>query len=112
MHAVPNRFMALPSTPLGRRAAGLGAAFVALFIVNVAVLSFVPDETFWRQFILPVYAPLMLLCGLAGGVAGALAIRRERERSLLAWLAVAMGLFVLLITLNEFMQLLSYLRGI
>lgn len=53
----------------------------------------------------------MLLCGLAGGVFGLIAMIRQKERAALAWLAVLVGLFVVLIVLNEFMQLAMYLQG-
>jgi len=54
----------------------------------------------------------MLLCGLAGGVVGLIAMIRQRERSSLVWLAILVGLFVFIIILNEFLQLMKYLQWI
>jgi hypothetical protein len=107
-----SRFNERPRTKLGWWAIWLGVTFVVLFIANVVVFSFVSDETFWRATILPFYGPIMLLCGLAGGFVGLLAVFRKHEHSLLIWLAIFMGLFVVILTLNEFLQLLRYLQWI
>jgi hypothetical protein len=109
---IASQFNEKPHTKLGWWAIWLGAVFIAMFIVNVAVVSLVSDETFWHQAILPFYAPVMLLCGLAGGIVGLVAVFRKHEYSSLVWLAILMGLLVIIITLNEFLQLLKYLQWI
>ena len=104
-------FLNAPATILGRRSVWLEVIFILMFIVNVAVFMIVSDEAFWRQFILPFYAPIMLICGLVGGVFGLIAVIRKQERALLVWLAILVGLFVLLIVLNELLQGLMYFLG-
>jgi len=93
-----------PCTRLGWWSVGLAATFVALFIINVAVISSTL-ETLWRQTLLPYYVIFMLSCGLAAGIAGLLAVIRQQERSWLVWLAILTGLFVIVIVLGEFLQL-------
>jgi hypothetical protein len=112
MNLTASQFNERPRTKLGWWAIWLGVAFVVLFIANVVVFSLVADETFWRGTILPYYGPIMLLCGLAGGVVGLVAVFRKHEHSLLIWLAIFLGLFVVILTLNEFLQLLRYLQWI
>lgn len=104
-------FFRMPVTQPGRWSVWLELMFVVMFIVNVVILSLVQDETFWRQAILPFYGSFMLLSGLAGGVFGLTAVIRQKERTAIVWLATLVGLFVLLIVLNELMQLVIYLRG-
>ena len=98
------RILGWPSTRLGWWSVGLAATFVALFIINVAVISSTL-ETLWRQTLLPYYVIFMLSCSLAAGIAGLLAVIRQRERSWLVWLAILTGLFVIVIVLGEFLQL-------
>lgn len=104
-------FWKTPATKPGQWSVWLEAIFIVMFIVNVLILSFVKDETAYRQFIMPFYAPIMLLCGLAGGVFGLIAVTRKQERALLVWLAVLVGLFVLLLVVNELLQGLMYFAG-
>ena len=104
-------FWKAPVTKPGWRSVGLEAVFIVMFAANVAVFKIVSDETFWHQTILPFYAPIMLICGLAGGVFGLIAVIRQKERALLVWLSILVGLFTLLIVLNELMQGLMYFLG-
>ena len=104
-------FLKAPATKPGRRSVWLEAIFIVMFVVNVLILSLVQDETFYRQFILPFYAIIMLLCGLAGGVFGLIAVTRRQERAFLVWLAILVGLFVLLLVLNELLQGLMFFLG-
>lgn len=111
MNTIASHFNERPHTKLGWWAIWLGVAFIVMFIVDVVVMSLMSDETFWHQTILPFYGPVMLLCGLAGGVAGLIATTRRHERSFLVWLAIIVGLFVLILVLNELIQLVLYLQG-
>ena len=97
------RILGWPSTRLGWWAVGLMAAFVVLILINNAVFMQLPEVTTWRVFFLPLYAIVMLLCGLAAGVAALVAIILKRERSVLAWLPVLTGLFVVVFLLGEFL---------
>ena len=97
------RILGRPSTRLGWWAVGLGAAFVALIIINATL--FVPSTVAapWRQAVLPFYSIAMLSCGLAAGIVGLIAVIRWRERSWLVWLTILPGLFVLFLLLGEFL---------
>lgn len=99
------RFLARPHTRLGWWAVWLMAAFAVMWIINSFVFIALPafSDAAWRQTILPVYAIFMLLCGLAAGIVGAIAITRQRERSWLVWLTLVPGLFVLFFLLGEFL---------
>ena len=79
---------------------GLGATFLVLWNINSTV--FMPATVLvpWRQVILPFYGIFMLLCGLAAGVLGLVALIRK-ERSWLVWLTMLPGLFVVFFILGE-----------
>jgi hypothetical protein len=76
---------------------------VVLFIINSTV--FMPSESDapWRHVFLPYYGIGMLLCGLAGGILGLIAIVRRGERSWLVWLSVLPALLVSFFILGEFL---------
>jgi uncharacterized membrane protein YhaH (DUF805 family) len=112
MKTASNRFLGVPHTRLGRWSIWLEVVFVVMFIVNVAVLSLLTDETLWHESILPFYGSIMLLSGLTGGIVGSIAVIRRHERSWSVWLAILCALFVLLITLNELIQLAVFLLGV
>ena len=57
----------------------------------------------WRHVFLPYYGIGMLLCGLAAGIVGLIAIVRRGERSWLVWLSVLPGLLVSFFILGEFL---------
>ncbi len=93
----------MPSTKLGWWSVGLMTTFVVLFIVNATV--FMPSTVVvpWRQVVLPIYGIAMMCCGLAAGVVGLVAVTRRRERSLLLWLPLLIGLCVIVFVLGEFL---------
>jgi hypothetical protein len=98
-------FRQRPGTRLGWWAVGLAAAFGVMFMINAAVLmplnqTGVPD-TGLRQALLASFGIVMLLCGLAGGVLGLVALIRKHERSWLVWLTVMPGALVLFLLLGE-----------
>ena len=97
------RFLARPATRLGRWAAWLAGAFLAMFVANAAVFMPMHADVVWARPVFIAYGLTMLLCGLAAGVTGLIAVTRGRERSWLAWLALLPGLFVLLLLLGEFL---------
>jgi len=101
--ALRQRFLRRPGTRLGWWALGLGAVFVVLWIINSTV--FMPSTVLipWRQVLLPFYGIFMLLCGLAAGIVGLIAVIRGHERSWLVWLTLLPGLFVLIFVLGEFL---------
>lgn len=100
--AVPaSSFPQRPATRLGWMAVWLGAAFLILWAINSTVFIPSTQDAPWRHVLLPYYGIIMLLCGLAGGVVGLIAILRNRERSWLVWLTLLPGAFVLLFLLGE-----------
>ena len=97
-------FLRRPGTRLGRWAAGLGASFVVLFLINSFV--FMPlgesaQEFWWQQALLPFYGIFMVLCGLASGGLGLAAVIRGHERSWLVWLTLLPGAFMVFLLLGE-----------
>ena len=91
------------STKLGRWAVGLMAAFVVMFLINSFVFMPTSSDAPWRQVILPFYGIFMLLCGLAAGIVGLVAVIRHHERSWLGWLTILPMLWVLFMVLGEFL---------
>jgi len=103
MKAISSHFTEKPHTKLGRWAVGLGILFVVLFLINSFVFMPTSSDAPWRQVVLPFYGIFMLLCGLAAGVVGLIAVIRQHERSWLVWLTLLPGLFVLFFVLGEFL---------
>ena len=105
------RISILPKTCLGKWSVGLVAAFILISVVNGLIPSPQPSPG------APVLPPSMavvaigisrmvaLIIGLASGVAalvtGLISIIKSRERSILVFLAVLVGLFVLIFCLGE-----------
>jgi hypothetical protein len=103
MKANSSHFTEKPHTKLGRWAVGLGILFVVLFLINSFVFMPTSSDAPWRQMVLPFYGIFMLLCGLAAGVVGLIAVIRQHERSWLVWLTLLPGLLVLFLLLGEFL---------
>jgi hypothetical protein len=94
----------LPTTTLGKWSIGLViVAFLcfAVFVVEIA-LGFRGGDTWtWDWPTIP-----MLLAGVfvfSGMVTGLIGIIKNRERSVLVFLATAIGLFFLMLVLGEFL---------
>lgn len=96
-------FWRRPVTRLGWWAGGLAIAYIVMFLINSAVFMQLTTDAWWQRNLLPFYGILMLLCGLAGGVVGLVALFRKRERSWLVWLALLPGVSVLFLLLGEFL---------
>lgn len=103
MKTKSSHFFGMPGTKLGRWAMWLGIAFVVLFLVNAFVFMPPTFNPSWGPTILPFYGIFMLLCGLAAGIVGPIAVIRQRERSWLVWLTILPGLFVLFLLIGEFL---------
>lgn len=89
------RTLGWPSTRLGWWSVGLAAAFVILMIFIVFMR--------WPETLEPFYGIFMMLCGLAAGIVGLIAVARRHERSWFVWLAILPGLFALVSILGEFL---------
>jgi hypothetical protein len=96
-------FLQRPSTRLGWWAVGLAIAFVVMSFINSAVFMRLSVDVPWRQTILPFYGIFMMLCGLAAGVVGLIAIIGRHERSWLVWLTILPGVSALLFIMGEFL---------
>ena len=90
-------------TKLGWWAFYLAVAFWVMSIINNAVFMRLPEQVSWRQTLLPFYGILMLLCGLAAGVVGLIALLKKQERSWMVWLAILSGANVLFMLGGEFL---------
>ena len=88
MKTMSTRFLGMPKTKLGWWAVGLAIAGILL----------VPA---WM--ILPGGAALGLLCSLAGGILGLIAILRQHERSWALWLTLLPMLNAFAFLLGEFL---------
>ena len=103
MKTISNHFFETPHTRLGRWSIALAAAFVVMFLINSFVFMPTSSDAPWRHIVLPFYGILMLLCGLAAGIIGLVALVRPRERSWLVWLTVMPGAWVLFMLVGEFL---------
>lgn len=93
-------FLRTPSTRLGWAAvAGSVGAIAVVVVVNlVSDGSGPPTDSPWWW---PVFGISALACLLASGVAGVIAVVRQRERS---WMVIAPTALVLLVVVNELIQ--------
>lgn len=90
----------LPSTPLGRLSARtIGCAF-GIFVVFIILAGANigrgggPEDSFFQD---PLWAVLVLsagICMLTGGALAAAAAIKQKERALMVWPAIALGLLV------------------
>jgi hypothetical protein len=85
-----------PVTRLGWWAVGLMAAYVVMYILVIAVMAL-------RLSLPPIFGSIYLLCGLAAGVVGLIAIVKQHERAWLVWVTLLPGIFTLFLLLGEFL---------
>ena len=93
----------MPSTSFGKWAGwllGLFAALLALFLGLVAAGQR-GGETFFSNLVLTVPMLGALVSAIASGVLGVVALR-HRDRSVVVFVAVLVGLFVLVYSIAEF----------
>ena len=93
------RLFSLPQTGPGWLSVVLGAAFVVLFSLDVAVFLPSPGVEPWIEAFLGI---VLLVYGLASGVEALYALIRHHERSVLVWLAMVPGLLVIFLVISEF----------
>jgi hypothetical protein len=102
-HNKSMRVTILPKTPLGKWSTGLVVAFVVLLVAFLLLVASGQrgGETFFSNLVLTIP---MLLAGTSGMLAfltGLVGVIRNRERSLLVFLAMSIGLYVLILCLGE-----------
>lgn len=96
-------FLKLPVSRLGWWSVGLAVLYSLMGIINNFVFMRLPEQTSWRQTVLPWYGIGMLLIGLSAGVVALIAIFRYRERSWLVWLTLLQWAFTLFMIFGEFL---------
>ena len=96
-----HRSLVWPVTRLGWWAIGLVALYAVLSILNTAVFMRVTFSEQVTRTVLPYYGIFMILCGLAGAIIALVAIIRKKERSILVWICLLPGLFVLFLVFGE-----------
>jgi membrane associated rhomboid family serine protease len=98
------RFFGLPQTSPGRWSMWLGlGAFLFMFLMQILVISGQRGgNTFFDNLWLSLPALAAGLSILAAGILAAAAIFGKGERSLFSFLALLLGLFVLLFLVGEF----------
>jgi len=97
------RVTILPKTPIGKWSTGFIGAFFVFFITFLLLVASGQrgGETFFSNLALTIP---MLLAGTSGVLAlftGLISVIRNRERSILVFLAMLIGLFVLIFWLGE-----------
>jgi hypothetical protein len=106
-----NRLFSLPITKVGKSSAGFAGVFLLMFVLNAAVLQQFQPSTYlenpWlNAWFLPAFVIVMLLCGLTGGIFGAIAVIRQHEHSLLSWFGFVIGILLLFLLISEMSQYL------
>jgi hypothetical protein len=88
------RVFGWPKTKLGWWAVGLTAAFLALLGINMAVFVPVEVPATLSAVVLPAFVTTIVLTGIAGGIVALLAVILRHERSLVLWICMLIGLFL------------------
>ncbi len=102
MKTTASHFLESPHTRIGRWAAGLGVAFIILFLLNGAVFMQPTFNPPWAHTVMPFYGLLMLLCGLGAGASSLIAVINRHERSWVLWLMILPGVLMLFLIVGEF----------
>ena len=100
------RFLSWPRTRLGWWAVGLGLSaqlLPLLPLLNRLISELITRLSGGNSFALGVVGIFMLLCGIAGGITGLIAVIRSHERSILTWAAILAGFFWLGLIVAEFL---------
>ena len=97
------RVIVLPKSYLGKWSIGFIAAFIVFFVIFqlLVVSGQRGGETFFSNLALTI--PI-LLAGISGVLAfftGVIGVIRNRERSILVFLAMLIGFFILLFSIGE-----------
>ena len=97
----------VPTTKLGKWSVCLWIAALILFVIVFASLIFSAKDELSQSFFKPLWAAIVLLvAGACEGVAfvfGVVDIARNKGRSILVFLSVLTGLFVLVFFIGEFL---------
>ena len=96
----------LPKTVLGKWSVWLIVAFILLFLVfQLLVLSGQRGgDTFSDNWLLTIPIVLAAICGISSLIVGLIAGVKSKERSILVFVAMLIGLFDLIFVLGEFLS--------
>jgi hypothetical protein len=94
------RILKRPSTRQGWWAVAMAALFVILYLINSQVFGPATKVDPMNEVVLPMIGTWMIVCGLAAGIAGLVAVLRQGERSWLVWLAMLPALMALFLVLG------------
>jgi len=97
------RVSILPKTPLGKWSIGLIVAFIVFFMAFQLLVASGQrgGETFFSNLVLTIPILLAGTSGVFAFLTGLIGVIRNRERSILVFLSMVIGLFVLLFWLGE-----------
>lgn len=95
----------MPKTIFGKWSVGLIIAFLLLFgLFQLLVASGQRGgATFFANLILAIPGVLMGASGITAFFTGVIGIMKHKERSILVFIATAIGLFILVFILGEFL---------
>ncbi len=93
----------MPHTKLGKWSVGLIIGFIVLLLVfyGLVLSGQRGGEKYFDNLILAIPFTLAGLCGIAAFITGILAVLMKRERTILVFLAIAIGAFVIIFLSGE-----------
>ena len=99
------KFSLLPNTRLGKWSMNLIIAFFLLFLLfQLLILSGQRGgNTFFDNLLLSIPWLFMVVCGIASFFTGTISIIKKKERAVFVFLSTALGFFILLFVLGEFL---------
>lgn len=97
------RVSILPKTPLGKWSTGLALVFLVLFVAFLLLVASGQrgGETFFSNLMLTIPMLFAATSGVFAFLTGLIGVIRNRETSILVFLAMLIGLFVLIFWLGE-----------
>jgi len=99
----------LPKTPLGKWATGLVVAAILFFALGGALFPFEPSDPRFNPVL--ALAVIIVVLGISGAalVTGLISMIKSKERSVVAFVSTAIGLWFLTATAVSLPQMYSYL---
>jgi len=97
------RVTILPKTPLGKWSTGLVVAFVVLLVVFLLLVASGQrgGETFFSNLVLTIPMLLAETSGVLAFLIGLISVIKNKERSILVFLAMLIGFFISIFWLGE-----------
>lgn len=94
----------MPRSRLGRLACWFGAVFVAWWVLNLGIVQLVQriDAQDYRT-VLIAFSWLGLSTGFVASILATIALVRHKDRTVLVWLCLIPGAFLVVFLLGEFL---------